>query len=119
MPMIHEVKKPVIHFFCTSRLDLLVLKEIQYGMEEEGIPWVLEQRQSGTALDLAWEAAKSSNLEVGIGADEEWIVLHYNKLEQDHPLFRISARSQGEARALGANAARLVKKLPLKALEGR
>lgn len=120
MPMSHEIRKPVIHFFYTSQLDQKVLKEIEYGMEEEGIPWALDQRQSGTALSLAWEAAKSSNLEVGIGADGEWIILHYNKLEQDNPLFRISARSgASEARALGANAARLVKKLPLKPLEGR
>ena len=120
MPMPHEIKKPLIHFFFAPNADRRVLREVELGMEEEGIPWKLEQHESGTALALAWEAAKSSNLEVGIGADSQWLILHYNKLEEDQPLFRISAQSGPvQARALGANAARLVKKLPLKALDRR
>lgn len=120
MPMSHEIRKPMIHFFHTAQADRLVLREVELGMEEEGIPWKLDQMKDGNALSLAWEAAKSSNLEVGVGADDKWIVLHYNKLEQDQPLFRISAQAgPAQARALGANAARLVKKLPLKALDRR
>lgn len=120
MPVSHEIRKPMIHFFHTAQADRLVLREVELGMEEEGIPWKREQTQDGSALSLAWEAAKSSNLEVGVGADEGWIVLHYSKLEQEQPLFRIPAQAgPAQARALGANAARLVKKLPLKALDGR
>ncbi len=119
MAMAHEIKKPMIHFFHSPLADRRVLREIELGIEEEGIPWKLDQRE-GSALDLAWEAAGSSNLEVGIGADGQWLILHYNKLEQNQPLFRISAQSGPvQARALGANAARLVKKLPLKALDRR
>ena len=119
MPMSHEIRKPMIHFFHTAQADRLVLREVELGMEEEGIPWEAAAG-TGDALSLAWEAAKSSNLEVGVGADDQWIVLHYNKLEQDQPLFRISAQAgPAQARALGANAARLVKKLPLKALDRR
>lgn len=74
----------------------------------------------GDALSLAWEAARSSRLEVGIGLDRQALVLHYSKLEREQPLFRIPANSGMETvRALGANAARLVKKLPLKALDRR
>lgn len=120
MAMVHEIRKPMIHFFYAPQADRRVIREVELGMEEEGIPWKLDQRQDGTALDLAWEAAQSSNLEVGIGADSQWIILHYNKLEQEQPLYRISAQSgPAQARALGANAARLVKKLPLKALDRR
>jgi uncharacterized protein YeaC (DUF1315 family) len=120
MAVAHEIRKPMIDFLYTPQADNEVLREIELGMEEEGIPWKLEERQNGSALELAWEAAKSSTLEVGIGVDGETIVLHHNKLEQAQPLFRISARSGPEqVRALGANAARLVKKLPLKALDRR
>ena len=120
MPMPHEIRKPTIHFFHTAQANGQVLREVELGMEEEGIPWKLDQMQSGNALTLAWEAAQSSNLEVGVGADDQWIVLHYSKLEKDQPLFRISAQAgPAQARALGANAARLVKKLPLKALDRR
>ena len=75
MPMSHEIRKPMIHFFHTAQADRLVLREVELGMEEEGIPWKLDQMQDGNALSLAWEAAKSSNLEVGVGADDKWIVL--------------------------------------------
>lgn len=120
MPMPHEIRKPMIHFFHTAQVNRQAIREVELGMEEEGIPWKLDQMQSGNALTLAWEAAQSSNLEVGVGADDQWIVLHYSKLEKDQPLFRISAQAgPAQARALGANAARLVKKLPLKALDRR
>lgn len=120
MAMVQEIRKPLIHFYCAPQADRGLLREVELGMEEEGIPWKLTQQADGCALELAWEAAKSSNLEVGIGADGQELVLHYNKLELEQPLFRISAQAGPvQARALGANAARLVKKLPLKALDGR
>ena len=55
---------------------------------------------------------------MGLGLDHDKLALHFGKLEADHPLFVISARSPEEqVRAIGANAARLVKKLPFKPLE--
>lgn len=114
-----EIRKPTIHFFYHPDSRPELLREIMLGMEEEGVPWELEKRMDG-ALTLAWDAARSSNLEVGIGLDGSNMILHYNKLKPDAPLFQLSARTGAEqARALGSNAARLVKKLPLKALDGR
>ena len=112
MPVIQERIKPTVHVRCAEDAP-------QYGMEEEGIPWEAAAG-TGDALSLAWEAARSSRLEVGIGLDRQALVLHYSKLEREQPLFRIPANSGMETvRALGANAARLVKKLPLKALDRR
>ena len=105
MPVIQERIKPTVHVRCAEDTPQEVLRQLQYGMEEGGIPW---------------EAARSSRLEVGIGLDRQALVLHYSKLEREQPLFRIPANSGMETvRALGANAARLVKKLPLKALDRR
>ena len=113
MPVIQERIKPTVHVRCAEDAPQEVLRQLQYGMEEEGIPWEAAAG-TGNALSLAWEAARSSRLEVGIGLD------HYSKLEREQPLFRIPADSGMETvRALGANAARLVKKLPLKALDRR
>lgn len=120
MAMAQEIRKPMIHFYAAPQVDRRILREVELGMEEEGIPWKLSQDTEGRALDLAWEAARNSNLEVGIGADARELILHYNKLEREKPLFRISLQAGPvRARALGANAARLVKKLPLKDLDGR
>ena len=121
MPAVQlEMSKPTVHVLCTSDAAPAALKELLYGLEEEGIPWEKDTKAGGDALSLAWEAARSSRLEVGIGLDRQALVLHYSKLEREQPLFRIPANSGMETvRALGANAARLVKKLPLKALDRR
>ena len=113
MPVIQERIKPTVHVRCAEDTPQEVLRQLQYGMEEEGIPWEAAAG-TGDALSLAWEAARSSRLEVGIGLDRQALVLHYSKLEREQPLFRMET-----VRALGANAARLVKKLPLKALDRR
>jgi len=119
MPAIQEIIKPSIRVRRAPNAPEGVLRQLQYGMEEEGVPWEIEVGGE-TALALAWEAARSSRLEVGIGLDTQAVILHYSKLKQDAPLLHISVHSGEEAvRALGANAARLVKKLPLKALDGR
>jgi hypothetical protein len=50
-----------------------------------------------------------------LGLDRDTLVLQFSKLKESEPLFQISARSpEWDVRAMGANAARLVKKLPFK-----
>lgn len=119
MAGIQEMIKPTIRVLYAPGASQSVLRELQYGMEEEGIPWDAEAGQ-GDALSLAWEAARDSRLEVGVGLDEQSAVLHFSKLEREQPLFRLSVQRDGEQmRALGANAGRLVKKMPLKDLDRR
>lgn len=119
MPAVQlEMSKPTVHVLCSPDAPSAAFKELLYGLEEEGIPWENDMKAGG-ALPLAWEAAQASRLGVGVGMDGQSIVLHFNKLDREQPLYRIPARSLGLARVLGANAARLVKKLPLKPLDGR
>lgn len=93
------------------------LRELQHGIEEEAIPYEVIPVDKQSAVLLAWEASRASRLEVGLGLDHDMLALHYGKLEQDHPLFTISARApEMDVRAMGANAARLVKKTPFKPL---
>ena len=68
MPVIQERIKPTVHVRCAEDAPQEVLRQLQYGMEEEGIPWEAAAG-TGDALSLAWEAARSSRLEVGIGLD--------------------------------------------------
>ena len=119
MPAVQlEMTKPTVHVLCSPDAPSAAFKELLYGLEEEGIPWENDTKAGG-ALPLAWEAAQASRLGVGVGMDGQSIVLHFNKLDREQSLYRIPARSLGLARVLGANAARLVKKLPLKPLDGR
>lgn len=120
MPAAFEMTKPAIRLLSSSDAPAEALRQLQYGMEEEGIPWESGIGAGADALSLAWEAAQASRLEVGLGLDAQSLVLHFSKLTRNEPLFHISARSDaGAVRALGANAARLVKKLPLKPLDRR
>ncbi len=113
------MSKPTVHVLCSPDVPEQAFWQLLYGLEEEGIPCETWTKTEGDALTLAWEGAQASRLEVGVGMDAQTAVLHISKLEFEHPLFRIPVRSVEQVRVLGANAARLVKKLPLKPLEGR
>ncbi len=93
------------------------LRQLQFGIEEEAVPCEVIIADTKDAVALAWEASHASRLEVGLGLDSENLVLHYGKLDKEQPLFRIHARAQeSDVRSIGANAARLVKRLPFKPL---
>ena len=117
MAMPIEMTKPNIRVLISPDASQAALRQLAYGMEEEGIPWEQGTKEGMDALAMAWEAAQASRLEVGLGLDKQFAVLHYAKLDQSRPLYRVPARQAGQVRALGANAARLVKKLPLKPLD--
>lgn len=113
-----EMERPTIKIFVSAGHGReKALAELCYGIEEEAIPFEVTETAASGAVALAWEAGRASRLEVGVGLDSELLVLHFGKLKQDAPLFSIPARSpEQDLRALGANAARLVKKLPFKPL---
>lgn len=117
MAMPIEMTKPNVRVLMSPDASPAALRQLTYGMEEEGIPWEEDTREGMDALALSWEAAQASRLEVGLGLDRQFVVLHYSKLQQDQPLYRVPARQADQVRAIGANAARLVKKLPLKPLD--
>ena len=117
MAMPVEMSKPNVRVLLSPDASPAALRQLTLGMEEEGIPWEESTKQGMDALNLAWEAAQASRLEVGLGLDRQFVVLHYSKLDQDQPLYRVPARQADQVRAIGANAARLVKKLPLKPLD--
>jgi len=94
------------------------LRQLGYGVEEESVPYEIEISNAGDATALAWQASLASRLDVGIGLDRDKLVLNYEKLSSNQPLYVVSARSPVEqVRAVGANAARLVKRLPFKPLK--
>lgn len=113
-----EVDKPTIKIYINpDHRREQALRELSYGIEEEAIPYEVIAATHKEAVLLAWEASKASRLEVGLGLDHDKVALHYGKLEQDQPLFVISARApEMDVRVMGANAARLVKKTPFKPL---
>lgn len=116
MAIRYETPRPEIKVFYSGNKGLEnIVEQITLGIEEEGIPFVVEERKDQTdPTYLAYKAAESSRLGVGIGVGES-IVLHFIKLNQDQPLFTIPVTTdQEKLRKIGANGARLIKGNPFK-----
>lgn len=108
--------KPSI-IICTAQLDGYEdkLRELQAGMEEEGVPYSFLEGTASDAVALGYQGAQSSLLGVGIGIAAASLCIHYQKLPEDQPLFVLDGQGTlAEWRNFGYNAARLVKGLPFK-----
>lgn len=105
------------------------LRELRAGLEEEGVPCrvrAMSASEAGAdddaseprdAVALAHAAARLSPVSVGIGLDADAAALHLPQLPAAEPLLRLPVENVPERmRALGHNAARLVKGAPLKEL---
>lgn len=93
-------------------LDLKEIKEVCAGLEEEGVPYLLQhENQLDNCIELAATAASRSPLQVGIGIDPIGnLCVHHEKLKKEEP-YLLGDLQNG--RKAGKNAARLVKGLSL------
>lgn len=109
-------KKQVIKVYYKDNIkNIDEINQVLLGMEEEGIPYEISNVSLGNSIEIGYKASLESPLGVGIGIDDDSIVLHFNKLDKDHPIFVIQFKSSSDKkRSLGANAARLVTKMPFK-----
>lgn len=110
----NEASKPKIIINIEIGFDKPeILDQICYGVEEEGIPFQIQKVAGSDSVDMGYKASLNSILGVGIGVSSEKIVLHYEKLSPDMPLFEISTKEDiCKIRAIGTNGARLVKRMP-------
>lgn len=120
----HE-QKPVISLVESGELARdagfrKLVTAVKAGMEEESVPWSeMEEKGSSTAAELALQGARSSKLGVGIGIGADLsMAVYFHHGDNSQPLFSVPGQqvSVAVARLLGANAARLVKKMPFKDL---
>lgn len=105
-----------IYLFCeTELLDSEMVREICYGIEEEGLPYHVQGFLGLNHQELAEMASSGSQLEVGIGLDGKMsLCLHQAKLPEGYYLFEQQVHQATDLRAFGANSARLVKGMPFK-----
>lgn len=111
--MEYQYKKPSIHIYYhqSKHSDI---QEITAGIEEEGVFFDLKERASHDLVELAYQAAQSSQLGIGIGVNGQEVVLHTNKLKKNRPLFHEKKINSAAARMIGSNAARFIKGIPLR-----
>lgn len=105
----------MVHIWVVPPRSEEIISPILWGLEEEGIPARLEEKEKGPAVTLAKSAANGSMLNVGIGINKNEVVLHHRDLPPRGPLFVLGPGEMNRTnlRRLGANAARLVKGNPL------
>ncbi|MGE5454862.1 MAG: glycerol dehydratase reactivase beta/small subunit family protein [Methylocystaceae bacterium] len=102
---------------CTTSSDYCEdrIRELQAGLEEEGVPHAVLRGNDGDVSNLAWQGANASQLGVGLGVSPYGLCIHYHKLPESEPLFTTDDAGDEETwRRFGSNAARLVKGLPFK-----
>ena len=90
-------------------------RDVLLGIEEEGIPFVLQPQTGGDLIHHAGQAAQRSPRQVGIACDRERLIVHYKNLPASTPLFSLMYHQNRLARRnTGNNAARLVKGIPFR-----
>lgn len=110
-----QIKPCIVIFVCHHSGSGEKIREVQAGMEEEGIPWSIMQSDERDATLLAYQAACQSKLGVGVGIGPEGLSIQYDKLPATKPLFLLTTSgTPSDWRTYGYNAARLVKGIPFK-----
>lgn len=114
---------PRIHIHYVGE-EPSTLEYIEHGIEEEGVPWCVhaveedEDSPDEPSLELAFQAASESGLKIGIGiARDASHTLHHARLPPEEPVQSARVETDSQARTVGANAARLAKRMPLEAIE--
>ena len=95
----------------------LILSASFLESRRKASPYDVQAEHCSSVLELAHNASLNSRLGVGVGISKEGIVLQHEKLDKAAPLFKIKLYQTELFRKIGANAARLVKKMPFKVLD--
>lgn len=107
-------ERPTISLFAQEQLSDAVISNVLHGAEEEGVPIVVTKTTSTDTFAIALDAATQSHLDIGIGISGHMAIITTRQLPKSHPYLVTGFGVDAEAdRAIGANAARLVKRSPL------
>jgi len=107
------VKRPSI-FIYTHNSNTNCLKEICAGIEEEGVFYEIFENEIADAEKLAFDAAAESMLGCGIGISSDTVVLQLKGTPNGKNIEKCTSPDFSECRKIGANGARIIKKMPLK-----
>lgn len=108
-------ERPAIHVSLADDADERLYAWVSVGAEEEGIPCRLLPAKETDAAALAYAAAESSRLGVGVGVASGRVAVHERNMPAARPVVATEAGDHAElaCRAAGSNAARLVIGIPL------
>lgn len=114
--MVDHREKPSVYIAVEDNYqNSSLLDYLCYGLEEEGIPFQMMNDSAKNLYYLAHQAAQASRLNVSLvlGKNNK-VLIHHKKLEPEEPFFEKEISKEIQAKAIGSNAARLVKGIPIK-----
>lgn len=104
--------KTGIEIVCSNTIDVADIEEIFFGIEEEGVPYILKFLED---KKIDKELYVNGRFEIGIGIDSNGeIFLNQKKYTKEYILKENTGSSKKSLRIFGQNAARILKGLPLK-----
>jgi hypothetical protein len=109
-----DTERPAVLIYVHEAVEPDRIREMLLGIEEEGVPAQVSASSELNPLELASSASIASRLGVGVGVSLGYVVVTTEKLPARRPYLagRVDA-GPDHARAMGANAARIVKRMPL------
>lgn len=113
------MERPCIHVSLLPDADPALYRWVEIGAEEEGVPTRQVAGEASDLASLAYQAAQSSRLNIGVGISAQAVALHEQHMPVEQPVlvFDFSQAKQPDAafqcRMMGANAARMVVHRPL------
>lgn len=111
-----KINRPSIVIY-TVRPNEILLKEVCAGIEEEGVLFEVTPQEESDLDTLIFRAAHDSILGTGIGIYGEDIGFSLRNMLMGEKIFNITKAFRSQARDLGQNAARAVKKMPFKEIK--
>jgi hypothetical protein len=106
-------RKPAILIY-TNDPDPDFMREICAGIEEEGVLFEIVPSSLFSAQALAESAAEDSMLGSGIGIFRQDAAMQIRGARKDRSVFSYHMPTYAQARELGENSARAIKKIPFR-----
>jgi hypothetical protein len=109
------VERPCIHVSLLAGADPALYRWVEIGAEEEGVPTRMAACEGEDLASLAYRAAQSSRLSIGVGISDRAVALHEQHMPVPQPVmvFNFGENAPILCRIMGANAARMVVHRPL------
>lgn len=118
-PAIYEaeehLERPAIHIALAKGVNEAFSWGVAIGAEEEGIPCRQVSIVETDVIELAYAAAQSSRLSIGVGITQNEIAIHEFHMPTNKPVlhYQLNDNLLSICRLAGCNAARLVVGVPL------
>ena len=106
---VENERLPKINIFYTEG-NLARAEQVGYGIEEEGLPYRLNEHEAPFAEGQADIVKKG--LGVALGLDDKIVYVYNRQLKKEEPFLNYTGNDNEQLRIIGKNGARIIKHKP-------